>query len=259
MTEHKIPSPRFSYPRILLKISGEVLSGQQNYGLDPAALERVADDIRDAVAGGTQVCLVVGGGNIFRGISPGVSQFDRVTADHIGLLATVMNCLALQAVLEQLEIQTRVLSAVPMTQLCEPYIKRRAIRHLEKGRVVLCAAGTGLPFFSTDTAAVVRALEMNCNALLKGTKVDGIYSADPHINASAQRYRSLSHQEVLVRNLKVMDATALALARDHEIPILVFSILIKGNLAEVLSGAGQFTSITNQPGPPVVDEISLQC
>lgn len=245
-TRNSLRSP---YRRVLLKVSGEVLAGQQRYGIESAAVERIAGDIQEVAVSGVQVCLVVGGGNIFRGVSPAASQFDRVTADHIGMLATVMNCLALQGVLDRLGVNTRILSAIPMIQLCEPYIRRRALRHLEKGRVVLFAAGTGVPFFSTDTAAALRALEMSCDALLKGTKVDGIYSADPHTTASAKRYRSLSHYEVLTRDLKVMDAAALALARENNIPILVFSIQTKGAFAEVLSGSGRFTSITNGGGP----------
>jgi uridylate kinase len=233
--------PKFS--RILLKISGEALMGSASYGIDIDTVEHIAADVADAVRGGTQICLVIGGGNIFRGLAGAAKGIERATADYIGMLATVMNALAVQAVLERMEIATRVQSAIPMQSVCEPYIRRRAIRHMEKGRVVIFAAGTGNPFFTTDTAAALRAVEMNCQAMLKGTQVDGVYSADPKKVATAERYESLSYHEVLARDLKVMDASAVSLARENRIPIVVFSIHDRGALPAVLSGRGRCTVI----------------
>src|SRR3954464_13394305 len=233
--------PRYS--RVLLKISGEALMGAQPYGIDIDTVDRIAADVADAVRAGTQMCLVIGGGNIFRGLAGAAKGIERATADYMGMLATVMNALAVQAVLERMEIPTRVQSAIPMESVCEPYIRRRAIRHMEKGRVVIFAAGTGNPFFTTDTAAALRAVEMNCNAMLKGTSVDGIYEADPKTTPDARRFDVLSYQDVLARNLKVMDTAAIALARDNRIPVIVFSIRTEGALPEVLKGQGRFTIV----------------
>src|SRR3954447_8081983 len=236
--------PRYS--RVLLKISGEALIGAQNYGIDIDTVDRIAADVADAVRAGTQMCLVIGGGNIFRGLAGAAKGIERATADYMGMLATVMNGLAVQAVLERMEIPTRVQSAIPMESVCEPYIRRRAIRHMEKGRVVIFAAGTGNPFFTTDTAAALRAVEMNCQAMLKGTQVDGVYSADPKKDSSAERYETLSYHEVLARDLKVMDASAVSLARENRIPIIVFSIHDRGSLPAVLSGRGRCTVIEDR-------------
>src|SRR4051794_26498402 len=233
--------PRYS--RVLLKISGEALMGLQSYGIDLETVDRIASDVADAVRGGTQMCLVIGGGNIFRGLAGAAQGIDRATADYMGMLATVMNALAVQAVLERMEIPTRVQSAIPMESVCEPYIRRRAIRHMEKGRGVGFAAGTGNPFFTTDTAAALRAVEMNCQAMLKGTQVDGVYSADPKKVPSAERFESLSYHEVLARDLKVMDASAVSLARENRIPIIVFSVHDRGSLPAVLAGKGRCTVI----------------
>jgi uridylate kinase len=231
------------YRRVLLKVSGEALMGAQSYGIDIGAVERIAADVKEAVAAGTQVCLVIGGGNIFRGLAGAANGIDRSTADYMGMLATVMNALAMQGTLERAGVPTRVQSAIPMTTVCEPYIRRRAIRHMEKGRVVIFAAGTGNPFFTTDTAAALRAAEMNCEAMLKGTQVDGVYSADPKKVPNAERYESLSYHEVLARDLQVMDASAVSLSRENRIPIIVFSIHDRGSLAAVLRGEGRCTII----------------
>jgi uridylate kinase len=234
-------SPKFR--RILLKVSGEALMGSQQYGIDVATVDRIAEDVREAVRGGTDVCMVIGGGNIFRGLSGAAKGIDRATADYMGMLATIMNALAMQAALERVGIGTRVQSAIPMAQVSEPYIRRRALRHIEKGRVVIFAAGTGNPFFTTDTAAALRAAEMGCDAMMKATQVDGVYSADPKKDATAQRYDSLSYQEVLARNLQVMDAAAVSLSRENKIPIVVFALQEKGALAAVLRGEGRCTII----------------
>ena len=234
-------TPKFR--RVLLKVSGEALMGDEAFGIDTKTVDRIASDIKEAVEAGTQVCLVIGGGNIFRGLQGAAKGIDRSTADYMGMLATVMNALAMQATLERLGVPTRVQSAIPMTSVCEPYIRRRAIRHMEKGRVVIFAAGTGNPFFTTDTAAALRAAEMNCNAMLKGTQVDGVYSADPKKDPKAERYDFLSYHEVLARDLKVMDASAVSLSRENGIPIVVFSIHDKGSLAAVLHGKGRCTII----------------
>lgn len=217
--------------------------GDQSYGIDLATVDRIADDVKRVVAAGTEVCLVIGGGNIFRGLSGAAQGMDRASADQIGMLATVMNALAMQSIMENKGMATRVLSAIPMSSVCEPYIRRRAIRHMEKGRVVIFAAGTGNPFFTTDTAAALRAAEMRCDALLKGTQVDGVYSDDPKKNPDAIYHTHLNYLEVLSNDLKVMDASAVSLARENDIPILVFSIQEPGGLTRVLSGQGTFTTI----------------
>ena len=233
----------FKYKRVLLKISGESLMGNQDYGIDTAMVSRVASEIADVVAQDIQVCLVIGGGNIFRGMSAAAVGMERATGDYMGMLATVMNALAMQNALEQLKIDTRVQSALPIDAVCEPYIRRRAIRHMERGRVVIFAAGTGNPFFTTDTAAALRASEMNCNVLMKGTRVDGVYSADPEKEADAVRFNSLTYLDVLSQDLKVMDATAISLARENNIPILVFSVTQTGGFDRALRHKGEFTLI----------------
>lgn len=231
------------YKRVLLKLSGEALMGSGDYGIDPETADRVSREIKNARAIGTEVCVVVGGGNIFRGLKGAAEGLDRSTADYMGMLATVMNALALQNSLEKVGIDTRVLSAIPMATVSEPYIRRRAIRHLERGRVVIFAAGTGNPFFTTDTASALRAAEMNCDALLKGTQVDGVYNADPKIDSSAVRYETLSYMDVLKQDLKVMDASAISLSRENNIPIVVFSIHEEGELVKVLQGGGTCTTV----------------
>ena len=232
------------YPRVLLKISGEALMGSLTYGIDPAMVDRVAGEIESVHSIGIEVCLVIGGGNIFRGVSTAASGMERATADYMGMLATVMNALAMQSALEKRGIATRVLSALPIAAVCEPYIRRRAMRHMEKGRVVIFASGTGNPFFTTDTAAALRAVEMGCKALLKATKVDGVYDADPMKVPDAKRYERLTYMDVLRHDLKVMDASAISLARENHIPILVFSIHNNGAFADVVRGQGRFTIIT---------------
>lgn len=231
------------YRRILLKVSGEVLMGDAPFGIDMATLDAVAEDIASVVAEGIELCLVIGGGNIFRGVSMAGRGMERASADYMGMLATVMNSLAMQSALEKAGVNTRVQSAIPMDAVCEPYIRRRALRHLEKGRVVIFAAGLGAPFFTTDTPAALRAAEMGCDALLKGTSVDGVYTADPKIDPNAKRYEKLSYHEVLSRNLRVMDSSAIALMRDNDIPIVVFSIRERGNLLRVIRGDGVHTTI----------------
>jgi uridylate kinase len=231
------------YPRVLLKISGEALMGDQGYGLHPPTVQRIALEVKKVHDHGVELCLVIGGGNIFRGLSGSAQGMERATADYMGMLATVMNALGMQAALEALGIYTRVVSAIPMAQVCEPYIRRRAIRHLEKGRVVIFAAGTGNPYFTTDTAATLRAMEMGCGAIYKGTQVDGVYDSDPKKNPEAVRFDSISYDQVLVRNLKVMDASAIALARDNGMPIIVFSLHAPGGFASVLRGEGKFTIV----------------
>ncbi|HLY78800.1 MAG TPA: UMP kinase [Caulobacteraceae bacterium] len=231
------------YRRILLKVSGEVLMGDQAFGIDLKTLDLVAADIAEVISQGIELCLVVGGGNIFRGLSMAGKGMERASADYMGMLATIMNALALQSALEKIGVHTRVQSAIPMDAVCEPYIRRRALRHLEKGRVVIFAAGVGAPFFTTDSGAALRAAEMGCDALFKGTSVDGVYTADPKKEPSAQRYDSLSYLEVLAQDLRVMDASAIALMRDNGIPIVVFSIRERGNLMRVLHGEGVFTTI----------------
>jgi uridylate kinase len=233
------------YRRVLLKISGEALMGSGSYGLDLATVDRIAGEIKAAIDIGTEVCAVIGGGNIFRGLQAAASGMERASADYMGMLATVMNALAMQNALERIGVPTRVLSAIPMTTVCEPYIRRRAIRHMEKGRVVIFAAGTGNPFFTTDTAAALRAAEMGVSALMKGTQVDGVYSADPKTNPKAERYEKLAYMDVLARDLKVMDASAVSLARESKIPIVVFNIHEKMNFVRVLQGKGLSTVITD--------------
>lgn len=233
------------YQRILLKLSGEVLMGGQNFGIDPLYVARLAEEVKAAKETGLEMCLVIGGGNIFRGISGAAKGLDRTTGDYMGMLATVMNALAMQNALEQLGVETRVQSAIPMASVCEPYIRRRAERHLEKGRIVIFAAGTGNPFFTTDTGAALRAAEMNCDALLKGTSVDGVYDRDPKLFPKANRFDTISYGRVLADNLKVMDATAVALCRENAIPIVVFSIRERGNLARVLTGQGVQTVVNS--------------
>ena len=235
---------RYQYPRVLLKISGESLMGSQSYGIDPEMVATVAREVRDVVASGVETCLVIGGGNIFRGVSGAAAGMERATGDYMGMLATVMNALAMQNALEALDVPTRVMSALPISAVCEPYIRRRAVRHLEKGRVVIFAAGTGNPFFTTDTAAALRASEMGCRALLKGTRVDGVYSADPEKDPRAERYDRLSYLDVLSKDLRVMDASAISLARENNIPILVFSIEDAGGFERVLRHQGKFTLVS---------------
>jgi uridylate kinase len=231
------------YRRVLLKLSGEALMGRRDYGLDNEMVGAIANDIKDVVAMGVQVSVVIGGGNIFRGVSGAASGMDRAQADYIGMLATVMNALAMQSALEKRDVPTRVQSAIPMSSVCEPYIRRRAERHMEKGRVVIFAAGTGNPFFTTDTAAALRAAEMHCDALLKGTQVDGVYSADPRKVVNATRYDQLTYLDVLANDLGVMDAAAISLARENHLPIIVFNIHAPGAFAQVMRGEGAFTRI----------------
>ena len=233
-----------AYKRVLLKVSGEALMGKREYGLDTDTVNKIAMDIADVVATGVQVSLVIGGGNIFRGVSAAASGMDRAQADYMGMLATVMNALGMQNALERCGVPTRVQSAIPMASVCEPYIRRRAERHMEKGRVVIFAAGTGNPFFTTDTAAALRAAEMGCDALLKGTQVDGVYTADPRKNPDAVRFDQLTYLDVLSRDLSVMDASAISLARENGLPILVFNIHAAGAFAQVMRAEGKFTVIT---------------
>jgi uridylate kinase len=239
-----MPRPRFN--RILLKLSGEVLMGEGQFGIDPETTGRMARQIADAKEAGYELCIVVGGGNIFRGLAGAAKGFDRTSADYMGMLATVMNALAMQNALEKIGVDTRVQSAIPMASISEPYIRRRAVRHMEKGRVVIFAAGTGNPYFTTDTAAALRAAEMNCDALFKGTSVDGVYDADPKKNKEAKRYETVTFNRVLADDLKVMDASAVALCRDNNIPIVVFNIREQGNLVRVLGGEGTATIVQNE-------------
>ena len=231
------------YKRVLLKLSGEALLGEREYGLDTDMVAGIARDIGDVAGMGVQVCVVIGGGNIFRGVSGASKGMDRAQADYMGMLATVMNALAMQNALERVGVPTRVQSAIPMASVCEPYIRRRAERHMEKGRVVIFGAGTGNPFFTTDTAAALRAAEMNCDALLKGTQVDGVYSADPRKTPDATRYDRLTYHDVLAKDLQVMDAAAISLARENKLPIIVFNIHASGAFAQVMRGEGKFTRI----------------
>jgi uridylate kinase len=231
------------FKRILLKLSGEVLMGGQQFGIDPETVAGLAREVKAAKDSGLEVCLVIGGGNIFRGMAGAAKGMDRAQADYMGMLATVMNALAMQNALEQLGVPTRVQSAIEMDKVCEPVIRRRAERHLEKGRVVIFAAGVGAPYFTTDSGAALRAAEMKCDALLKGTSVDGVYDSDPKTNAGAKRYDTVDYDTVLAKNLRVMDASAVALCRDNSIPIIVFSIREPGNLALVLAGQGTQTTV----------------
>lgn len=235
-----------SFKRVLLKISGEALMGEGEYGIEPAMVDRIAKDIKDVVALGIEVCLVVGGGNIFRGVSGAAVGMDRAAADYMGMLATIINSLALQNALEKQGMMTRVLSAIPMATVCEPYIRRRAVHHMEKGRVVIFAAGTGNPFFTTDTAAALRASEMGCDALLKGTKVDGVYTADPVKVPTAKKFDNLTYMDVLSKDLGVMDAAAISLARENKIPVIIFSIKKPGAFAELMQGRGEYTIVMEE-------------
>ena len=237
------PMSKPAYKRVLLKLSGEVLMGQQQFGIDPEFVAELAAEVKAAKETGLEICLVIGGGNIFRGMAGAAKGMDRAQADYMGMLATVMNALAMQNALEQLGVPTRVQSAIEMDKVCEPVIRRRAERHQAKGRVVIFAAGVGAPYFTTDSGAALRAAEMRCDALLKGTSVDGVYNADPKQDPAAKRYDTVDYDTVLADNLKVMDASAVALCRDNNIPIVVFSIREKGNLAKVLAGEGTQTIV----------------
>jgi len=234
-------APRFK--RVLLKISGEALMGPQAYGLHPPTVQRIAEEVKSVHDLGVEICMVIGGGNIFRGLAGSAQGMERTTADYMGMLATVMNALAMQSALEGLGVFTRVVSAIPMDQVCEPYIRRRAVRHLEKKRVVIFAAGTGNPYFTTDTAATLRASEMSCQAIFKGTKVDGVYDKDPKKHADAKRYDKVTYDDVLQKRLGVMDASAIALARDNKLPIIVFSLDEPGGFRGILSGKGTYTEV----------------
>jgi len=236
--------PRFK--RILLKLSGEALMGQTGFGIDPPVLEGIASEISDLRSLGVEVAVVIGGGNIFRGLAASAHGMDRASADYMGMLATVMNSLALQDSLERADVKTRVQSAIAMQELCEPYIRRRAMRHLEKGRVVIFAAGTGNPYFTTDTAASLRAMEIHAEVLLKATKVDGVYDKDPNKSTDAVRFHRLSYIEVLQRNLKVMDSTAISLCRDNKLPIVVFDLHTRGNIGRIVQGESIGTLVTDE-------------
>jgi len=225
-----------AYRRVLLKISGEALMGEQNYGIDVDVARSVAEELKAVYQLGVQVAVVVGGGNIFRGVSKSAGNMDRASADYIGMLATVMNGVVLQDALEKIDVDTRVLSAIDIPQLAEPFIRRRAVRHLEKGRVVIFAAGTGNPYFTTDSAAALRALEIRADVIMKATKVDGVYSADPMMDASAERYSEITYRQVLERELKVMDASAISLCMDNNLPIIVFNMREPGNIRRVVLG-----------------------
>ena len=244
MSKPSKPGSPHVYSRVMLKISGESLLGKLPYGIDPEMVGTVAQQVKDVVATGVEVCLVIGGGNIFRGMSGAAAGMERATGDYMGMLATVMNALAMQNALEQIDVPVRVQSALTISAVCEPYIRRRATRHLEKGRVVIFAAGTGNPFFTTHTAAALRASEMNCQALLKGTRVDGVYSDDPKKNKDAKRFDRVSYMQVLTDDLRVMDASAIALSRENNIPILVFSIETPGEFERVVKHQGRFTIVS---------------
>jgi uridylate kinase len=232
------------YKRILLKISGEVLMGSQSFGIDLDTVSRLADEVISARSTGAEIALVIGGGNIFRGLAGAAKGMDRVSADHMGIMATIMNALAMQGVLISKGVDTRVLSAIAMPTVCETYSRAKGIHHLETGRVVICAAGTGLPFFTTDTGAALRAAELRCDALLKGTSVDGVYDSDPKKNRDAKRYDAITFGKILTQDLRIMDPAAIALARDNAIPVIVFSIREAGNVHRVLHGQGNFTTVT---------------
>ncbi len=234
------PAP---YNRVMLKISGEALMGDQGFGLHPPTVQKIAKEIKAVRDAGVEVCVVIGGGNVFRGMQGAAQGMERTTADYMGMLATVMNALAMQGALESLDVYTRVISAIPMDQICEPYIRRRAVRHLEKDRVCIFAAGTGNPYFTTDTAATLRASEMACDAIFKGTQVDGVYDSDPQKNPDAVRYEKVTYDEVLQKNLGVMDASAIALARDNSLPIVVFELGGDGSMIDVIKGHGKFTIV----------------
>ena len=232
-----------AYKRVMLKISGEALMGDQGFGLHPPTVQRIAQEVKSVHDMGVEICMVIGGGNIFRGLSGAAQGMERTTADYMGMLATVMNALGRQAALEGLGVYTRVISAIPMDQVCEPYIRRRAVRHLEKKRVCIFAAGTGNPYFTTDTAATLRANEMGCEAIFKGTKVDGVYDKDPVKFDDAKRYDTVSYDDVLAKRLGVMDASAIALARDNSLPIIVFSLDEPGGFRGILAGEGTYTKV----------------
>ncbi|MDX1916882.1 MAG: UMP kinase [Rickettsiaceae bacterium] len=234
---------QIKYKRVLLKLSGEALMGDKGFGLDVVTLQKISSDLRAIVNSGVQICVVVGGGNIYRGVKADQEGMERAAADYMGMLGTIINALGLQNVMERDGIHTRVQSAIPMMSICEPYIRRKAIRHMEKGRVVIFAAGTGNPFFTTDTAAVLRAIEMNCDLLIKGTQVDGVYNADPKTNPGARRYDTISYSDVLRDNLSVMDMAAIALARENKLPIKVFSLKNDHSISRVIKGEGSFTKI----------------
>jgi uridylate kinase len=236
--------PKMPFKRVLLKVSGEVLMGEEPYGISLDTVTRLADEVKACMDAGVQMALVIGGGNIFRGMSGAAKGMDRVSADHMGILATVMNALAMQGVLQSMGMDARVLSAIAMPTVCETYSRAKAVHHLENGRPVICAAGTGLPFFTTDTGAALRAAEMNCDALLKGTSVDGVYDADPKRIAGAKRYDRITFTEILAKDLRIMDPAAIALARDNGIPVVVFSIRTEGAVREVVKGGGRFTMVT---------------
>lgn len=239
-------SPKVKHKRVLLKMSGEVLMGEKDFGLDSKTLNRVARDIKEVIDMGVEVCVSVGAGNIFRGVSGAAEGMDRTQADYMGMLGIVINALALQSALESLNVETRVMSAIPMSAICEPYIRRKAMRHMEKGRVVIFAAGTGNPYFTSDTTAALRASEMNCNAILKGTKVDGVYTADPNKDAAAKRFDNITYIDVLTKDLRVMDATAVSLARENNIPIIIFNVREEHNFARVMTGEGTFTTVSGK-------------
>lgn len=232
------------YKRLLLKLSGEAMMGKAGYGIDTDVVDRLARDVAEAVAAGAEIAVVIGGGNIFRGLQGAAKGMERATADYMGMLATVMNSLAFQGALEKLAVPSRVQSAIPMPTVCESYVRPKALHHMRKGRVVIFAAGTGNPFFTTDTAATLRAIETNCDAVAKATQVDGVYSADPRKDPGATRYDALTYAEVLARNLQVMDGAAIALARDNRLPVIVFSIEETGNLLKVLRGAARATLVS---------------
>ena len=236
--------PALKYKRLLLKLSGEALMGKSGYGIDMGVVNRLAKDVAEAVQAGAEIAIVIGGGNIFRGLKGAAEGMERATADYMGMLATVMNSLAFQGALDQLKVSSRVQSAIPMPTVCEAYVHPKAMHHLRKGRVVIFAAGTGNPYFTTDTAATLRAIETGCDAMAKATQVDGVYSADPKLNRNAQRYDTLSYGEVLARDLKVMDGAAIALARDNQLPVIVFSIEESGNLLKVLRGEARATVVS---------------
>ncbi len=240
----EISKPNASFKRVMLKISGEALMGEQGFGRQPPTVERIANEIKSVHDLGVEICMVIGGGNIFRGLQGSAQGMERTTADYMGMLATVMNALAMQSALEARNVFTRVISAIPMDQVCEPYIRRRAVRHLEKKRVCIFAAGTGNPYFTTDTAATLRASEMACEAIFKGTQVDGVYDKDPVRNPDAVRYDKVTYNEVLAKRLAVMDASAIALARDNGLPIIVFSLDEAGGFRGILNGKGTYTTVS---------------
>lgn len=244
MTDRK--GPKTAYKRILLKISGEALLGKRSYGLDPIRVRRIAEEVKAVRELGVEVCMVIGGGNIFRGLLGAAHGMERSTADYMGMLATVMNALAMQNALEAQDCHCRVISAIRMDEMAEPYIRRRAVRHLEKGRICIFAAGTGNPYFTTDTAAALRASEMACEAIFKGTKVDGVYDKDPKEHADAKRYGTISYGHVLARKLKIMDASAIALARDNGLPIVVFNLKRPGALRKIVRGDGVCTIVRDK-------------